>query len=128
MTYLLDTHLLVWAMTHVSRVPDLARALLEGAEYSPRYSVISIWEVAIKQSLRRSDFTVEPQALRHALDNSGFRDLPMSVEHAVTVVRLPKIHKDPFDRMLVAQALVEGMTLLTVDAVLAKYPCQVQLV
>jgi len=128
MTYLLDTHLLVWAMTHVSRVPDLARTLLEGSEYSPRYSVISIWEVAIKQSLRRSDFTVDPQALRHALDNSGFRHLSITVEHAIAIARLPKIHKDPFDRMLVAQALVEGMTLLTVDAVLAKYPCQVQLV
>jgi PIN domain nuclease of toxin-antitoxin system len=128
MIYLLDTHLLVWSMTRETRVPELARSLLEGLGNEPRYSVISIWEVAIKQSLRRSDFTVDPQMLRVALENSGFRGLPVTIEHAVAIAGLPKIHKDPFDRMLVAQALVEGMTLLTVDAVLAKYPCQVRLV
>jgi len=128
MSYLLDTHLLVWSMTNAGRVPALARSLLEASEYSPRYSVMSIWEVAIKHSLQRADFTVDPHALRRALDNSGFRDLPMTVEHAVAVGRLPKVHKDPFDRMLVAQALVEGITLLTVDRVLAQYPCPVRLV
>jgi PIN domain nuclease of toxin-antitoxin system len=111
-----------------SLVPDLARSLLEGSTNEPRFSVLSIWEVAIKHALQRSDFTVDPQVLRVALENNGFRGLPVTIEHAVAIAGLPKIHNDPFDRMLVAQALVEGMTLLTVDAVLAKYPCQVRLV
>ncbi len=128
MTFLLDTQLLVWSMTRADRVSEVTRALINSSEERPFYSVISIWEVAIKHSLRRPDFTVDPQQLKFKLDDSGFRDLPIRCEHTFAIQSLPKIHRDPFDRLLVAQAMVEGITLLTVDTVLAQYPGQVRLV
>ena len=128
MNYLLDTHLVVWSITEPGKLPALVRSLFEDLPDPPYYSVISIWEVAIKRSLQRADFTLDPQSLRRTLDESGFRNLPVLCEHAIAISRLPKIHRDPFDRMLVAQAQVEGITLLTVDSVLAQYPCPVRLV
>lgn len=128
MTFLLDTQLVVWSITRADRVSADTRSLISSSESRPFYSVISIWEVAIKYSLRRPDFTVDPQQLKSNLDESGFRDLPIRCEHTFAIGSLPKIHKDPFDRLLVAQAIAEGITLLTVDSVLAQYPGPVRLV
>ena len=128
MNYLLDTHLLVWSISQSKRLGADVTRLLEDPTNQPHASVISIWEVAIKHSLKRSDFSIDPHFLRRALNETGFRELPMTGDHAAAVSGLPRIHKDPFDRMLVAQALVEGITLLTVDSVLAQYPCPVRLV
>ena len=89
MNYLLDTNLLLWSMTQVDKVPAPARALIESSADGPYYSVISIWEVAIKYSLQRPDFTVDPQILRRALDDSGFLTFPVSVDHAIAAGRLP---------------------------------------
>ena len=85
------------------------------------YSAASLWEIAIKQGLRRNDFRIDIEALLEALEASGFIELPIKAVHAVGVARLPPIHKDPFDRLLVAQSMAEPLTLLTNDAVLADY-------
>lgn len=122
MKLLLDTHLLLWAAADSARLPSKARALIEDLDNSLVFSAASIWEVAIKCSLARDDFQVEPRLLRRGLLDNGYCELTVSSEHAVAIDLLPPIHKDPFDRILLAQAHVEGMTLLTSDAVVAKYP------
>jgi PIN domain nuclease of toxin-antitoxin system len=128
MTFLLDTQLLLWSMTRADRVSPDTRSLIRSSSTKPLYSVISIWEVAIKHSLHRPDFTVDPERLKFNLDDSGFQDLPVRCEHTFAIQNLPKIHKDPFDRLLIAQAIAERVTLLTVDSELAKYPGPVRLV
>ena len=85
------------------------------------FSAASIWEITIKGSLGRDDFRVEPRVLVRGLLENGYTELPVTSEHAVNVDLLPSIHKDPFDRILIAQALVEGIPLLTADAQLARY-------
>jgi len=87
------------------------------------FSAASMWEIAIKRELGRDDFRIEPRRLRRGLVNEGgWRELAISSEHAIATLDLPPIHKDPFDRMLIAQAHVEGFTLLTSDSVVAQYP------
>ena len=78
--------------------------------------------MAIKQGLGRADFEVEPRALRRGLLDGGYGELAVTSAHAVAIASLPPIHKDPFDRLLIAQAMVEGITLLTVDPVVSRYP------
>ncbi|MHB8347968.1 MAG: type II toxin-antitoxin system VapC family toxin [Acidiferrobacterales bacterium] len=92
------------------------------------YRAASLWEIAIKSSLRRKDFRIDLDALMKALHDSGFLDLPITALHAAGIVRLPTIHKDPFDRLLIAQSMAEPMVLLTNDAVLADYWDGVRLV
>ncbi|MEQ8815392.1 MAG: type II toxin-antitoxin system VapC family toxin [Thalassobaculum sp.] len=127
MKLLLDTHVLLWAAGEPDRLPTEARALLLDPANEPLFSVASLWEVAIKSGLGRADFRVDPGLLRRGLRDNGYEEVPILGTHAVQVVALPAIHRDPFDRMLVAQALVEAVTLLTVDAVLARYPGPVRL-
>jgi len=81
-----------------------------------------LWEIAIKRALGRDDFHADPGVLRRGLLESGYEELPINGDHAVAVGVLPALHRDPFDRMLVAQAAVEGMTLVTADAQVVKYP------
>jgi PIN domain nuclease of toxin-antitoxin system len=92
------------------------------------FSAASLWEIAIKRGLGGADFQVDARVLRRGLIDNGYRELPILSEHAVAIDALPPIHKDPFDRMLIAQAMVEGITLLTDDATVAQYPGPVQLV
>jgi len=119
---LLDTHLLLWAAGEPDRLPLSAVAEIENASHDLLFSPASLWEVAIKRGLGRDDFTVDPRLLRRGLLDNGYQELPITSEHAVAIDGLPPIHKDPFDRILVAQAMVEGITLLTVDDVVAHYP------
>ena len=126
MNYLVDTHLLLWATILPEKLSKSARQRLEGASTSPWFSTASIWETAIKRGLGRSDFDVEPRRLRRALLDSGWSELAISSEHAAAVHELPPLHKDPFDRMLLAQARTEGFTLLTSDKLVAQYPGSVQ--
>lgn len=128
MKLLLDTHLLMWAAESAKRVPRRARTLMSAAGNELLFSVASLWEIAIKRSLNRPDFQVDPRMLRRGLIDNGYFELPIFSEHAVAVDGLPPIHKDPFDRLLIAQATVEGITLLTDDAIVAKYPGPVQLI
>jgi PIN domain nuclease of toxin-antitoxin system len=128
MKFLLDTHLLLWAAGKPGRLPATARKLIGTPENQLLFSAASIWEVAIKRGLGRSDFQADPRLLRRGLLDNGYTELPILSEHVVAVVGLPPIHKDPFDRLLVAQATVEGTTLLTSDARLADYLGPIQVV
>jgi PIN domain nuclease of toxin-antitoxin system len=125
---LLDTHVLLWAAGAPERLASDIRALLDDPENQPIFSAASLWEIAIKKSLGRGDFIVDARALRHGLLDNGYSELAVSGEHAVAVDALPPIHKDPFDRILVAQAIVESVTLLTADAIVAQYPGPVRMI
>jgi PIN domain nuclease of toxin-antitoxin system len=122
MKLLLDTHLLLWAAGDPKRLSKAARVLIGDAENELLFSAASLWEITIKRSLERQDFQVDPRLLRRALLDNGYSELPITSEHAVNVDSLPPTHKDPFDRILVAQATVEGITLLTNDRGLRGYP------
>jgi PIN domain nuclease of toxin-antitoxin system len=119
--WLLDTHLLVWAVYDPGRLPRRAVRLLEKRDVRLMFSLASIWEVAIKASLQRPDFTARPAEMHRALLDEGFVELSILPVHIARVATLPWLHRDPFDRMLVAQAAVEGLKLLTADAALKGY-------
>lgn len=121
MKLLLDTHLLLWAAGAQEQLPALARALIVDPENELLFSAASLWEIAIKRALGRDDFQVNARLLRRGLLDNGYSELPIRSEHAVAIDTLLPIHKDPFDRILVAQAMIEGITLLTVDPVVADY-------
>lgn len=122
MKLLLDTQILLWAAGQPKRLSSAARKLIENPRNDLLFSAASLWEVAIKSALGRTDFRVEPRVLRRGLLDNGYTELPVTSEHAVSVTGLPDLHRDPFDRILLAQALCEGFTLLTADATIAKYP------
>jgi PIN domain nuclease of toxin-antitoxin system len=121
MRLLVDTHLLLWAAASSRRLPQAARRLLEDPANEVLFSAASLWEIVIKAALRKSDFKVDVALLRPALVGMGFSELPVSGAHAQRLASLPPVHKDPFDRMLVAQSLAEPLVLLTNDRVLAGY-------
>jgi len=118
---LLDTQLLLWAAGQPERFSAVARKQLNNPRNELLFSAASIWEIAIKSNLGREDFSVEPRVLRRGLLDNGYAELPVTSQHAVSIDGLPPLHKDPFDRLLLAQALTEGITLLTGDAQLARY-------
>lgn len=122
MKLLLDTHLLLWAAGQPNRLSKAARKLISNPANELLFSAASVWEVAIKRGLGRSDFQADPRLLRRGLLDNGYNELPILSDHVVALESLPQIHKDPFDRLLVAQATVEGITLLTADSVVAQYP------
>ncbi|MBS1212475.1 MAG: hypothetical protein H6R26_1091 [Proteobacteria bacterium] len=128
MNLLLDTHLVLWAAGEPDRLSDKARQLLVDSANELYYSAASLWEIAIKRTLGRADFQVDPRRLWRMLPANGYRELPVTGEHAIAVETLPALHKDPFDRLLLAQARVEGLHLLTADRLLAQYGSPVQLV
>ena len=122
MKLLLDTQILLWAAGQPKRLSSAARKLIENPRNDLLFSAASLWEVAIKSALGRTDFRVDPRVLRRGLLDNGYTELPVTSEHAVSVTGLPDLHRAPFDRILLAQALCEGFTLLTADATIAKYP------
>jgi PIN domain nuclease of toxin-antitoxin system len=122
MHLLLDTHLLVWAMGSPQRLPAGLAQMLEDPRHTPVFSVASLWELVIKQSLGRPDFLVQPAVLRRALLEGGWQELPIEARHALAVAQLPPLHRDPFDRLLLAQATADGLLLITADNQLATYP------
>jgi PIN domain nuclease of toxin-antitoxin system len=122
MKFLLDTHLLLWAAAEPRRLSKQARALIDNPDNDLLFSAASLWEVASKQGLGRDDFKVNARLLRRGLLDNGYSELPIISHHVVAIDSLPPIHKDPFDRILVAQATVEGVTLLTIDSVVSQYP------
>jgi PIN domain nuclease of toxin-antitoxin system len=119
---LLDTQVLLWAAGNSKRLTAGARKLLNDPGNDLWFSAASLWEITIKNSLGRKDFRVEPRVLRRGLLDNGYTELAITSQHAVSVEGLPDIHRDPFDRLLLAQALSEGITLVTADALLATYP------
>ena len=124
--FLVDTHLLLWWAFMPEQLPKAARNRLASTDCPQFFSLVSLWEVAIKASLARADFQVNPSALRMGLLREGFQELPIRAEHVFGVQQLPWIHRDPFDRLLVAQALQERLNLLTTDRTLLGYGGVVQ--
>ena len=119
MKLLLDTHLLLWSAT--GQLPRQAARLLDDPSHELFFSASSLWEVAIKSSLGRKDFEFDVQLLRRGLVDAGYTEVAVTASHAAALAGLPAIHKDPFDRMLLAQAAFEGLELVTNDEVLGKY-------
>jgi PIN domain nuclease of toxin-antitoxin system len=128
MRLLLDTHLLLWNAFAPERLTVAATELIEDGANALVFSAASLWEVVIKTGLGRADFTVDAGLLRRGLIDNGYEELAITAAHACAVATLPPLHRDPFDRMLVAQALAEGLCLLTADPILGEYPGPVQLV
>jgi PIN domain nuclease of toxin-antitoxin system len=122
MTLLLDTHLLLWAASGAAELPATAKDMINDPANEVAFSAANLWEIAIKRLLARSDLKVNPHILRTRLVENGYAALAISSDHALAVVNLPDHNIDPFDRILVAQAQVEGFTLLTADEVVASYP------
>ena len=120
MKLLLDTHMLLLAAA--GTLPEDAEKMVTDGNNALYFSPVSIWEVGIKKSLGRSDFKADPDALRRGLLDNQYQELPITSLHALAVNDLPPIHKDPFDRMLLAQAKAEGMSLVTSDSALREYP------
>ena len=128
MKLLLDTHLLLWAAGQPDRLPAQARALVDNEDNELIFSAASIWEVVIKSAMGREDFKVDARVLRRGLLDNGYGELEIAGEHVVAIDNLTLTHKDPYDRVLVAQAQVEGILLLTADPLVARYQGPVRLV
>ena len=122
MKLLFDTHLLLWTVENSPRLPKAAIRLIDDTNNELFFSAVSLWEYAIKYQLTRDDMGANPRLLRRSLLDNGYTEIHVAGEHAVAIDALPPIHKDPFDRLLIAQATVEGITLLTVDKILSRYP------
>lgn len=121
MNLLLDTHVALWAITDSPKLTEQARELIQSAKTTVWVSVASVWEIAIKHSLGRGDMPISSQEAARYFRESGYRFLAIDVEHTVAVETLAPHHQDPFDRILVAQALVEPMRLMTHDSLVARY-------
>ena len=128
MKLLLDTHLLLWAASDPARLSSAAQDYLNDANNELFFSAASLWEVAIKSTLGRDDFCVDVRLLRRGLMDNGYNEITITGEHTMFITHLPPIHKDPFDRLLVAQSRVEGVLLLTADSWVAQYQGSVELV
>lgn len=121
MNLLLDTHVALWAITDSPKLSKKAREMIESPKSVVWLSAATVWEIAIKHSLGRGDMPVSGQDAMRYFRESGYRFLPVEPEHAAAIEDLPAHHRDPFDRILIAQALVEPMRLLTHDPVVARY-------
>ena len=120
MKLLLVTHMLIWAAADT--LPEKALSLVTNADNILYFSPASIWEIVIKKSLGRNDFKIEPEVLRRGLLDNQYEELCITSRHTLAINDLPPLHKDPFDRILLAQAKSEGISLLTSDTALREYP------
>jgi PIN domain nuclease of toxin-antitoxin system len=128
MRLLVDTHVLLWAAAQPERLPPTFRRRLESPESTVLFSSSSIWEIAIKSRIGRLELAVEPEEIARTAVERGFEELPITSVHAAATARLPLFHRDPFDRLLVAQAIEEPARLLTMDRALSRYSELVELV
>ncbi|MDR6815978.1 PIN domain nuclease of toxin-antitoxin system [Neorhizobium sp. 2083] len=128
MRILLDSHLLVWLVGASERLPSAAREIIENPDHEIFFSSASIWELSIKYSSGKIGLELPPRMLHRVLIEGDFRELAVSASHALEVDSLEQIHKDPFDRILIAQAMSEGMLLLTSDETIAQYDGPIRLV
>lgn len=119
---LLDTHVMLWALSAPERIPIEVRERLEDPGTTVLVSAASLWEIAIKAALGRPGFSVEIAEVASAIETAGFEALPITPQHAVAVSALPPLHRDPFDRMLIAQAIAEPLHFVTCDRNLSEYP------
>lgn len=121
MNCLLDTHILLWAASDPARLSSAARDAIESEDNVLHFSTACLWEIVIKRSLKRADFTVDANLLRRGLIDGAYVELPIQGHHVLAVAGLPAIHRDPFDRIQIAQAKVDGMIFITADAGLKPY-------
>ena len=121
MRLLLDTHILIWALTDPAKLTPHLRDRLEDTENEVLFSAASILEISIKAALGRTDFGVSPNTLFEAAGSTGFKELTVTSAAALRVATLPHHHRDPFDRLLVAQAMTEPAILYTTDRLLEAY-------
>ena len=128
MSILLDTHILLWALDDVGKIPSALRSELANPSIDVFFSAVCVWEIAIKSAKKRPEFTWNPYTARQEALSIGFAELPIDGMAAARVVTLPPIHRDPFDRFLVAQSLETGHTLYTADKIVASYPGPIRLV
>ena len=128
MNLLLDTHIVLWSSAAKDRLPKGAASILADGEHTLWVSAVTFWEVAIKRSLNKPDFRIDVAPLRAGLLRNGYFELPIDGTHALELSKLPMYHTDPFDRLLLAQAIAEGMILLTSDRALADYGEHVRVV
>lgn len=128
MKLLLDTHLLLWTITDDDRLSVQARELIDDDSNELHFSVVNIWETAIKHNLGRESFLFEPRRVRRSLLEHGFHEIEITSEHAILTGELPRLHRDPFDRLLIAQAMLEDAVLLTSDQAITRYSGSIRLV
>lgn len=121
MKYLLDTHLLLWAACDSPKLSKKARLIIADNDSELIFSAASIWEIAIKSALKRTDFDLNPSLFRRNLLENGYCELSIDGNHTAATIQLPLIHKDPFDRLLIAQSRIEGITLLSADEKVIAY-------
>ena len=121
MKLLLDTHILLWAAAEPEQLSKQAKALIEDPQNQLYFSAASLWEIAIKNKLGRADFKVDLPVLRRNLLDNGFEEIAINGANTLALDTLPPIHKDPFDRILIAQVNVEGITLMTADSTVVEY-------
>ena len=121
MNLLLDTHLLIWSAFDTGRMSDKARELINDGDNVLHFSAMSLWEIAIKTARNSADFSVDPKRLQYLLAVNGFVEVVMTSEHAIVAGQLPLLHRDPFDRALIAQARCEGLILMTADSAINLY-------
>lgn len=128
MRLLFDTHILVWAAAEPERLPHELVDLIRDPTNVRHFSVVSVWEIAVKAQLGRPDFRHDASVLRLGLLQNAYAELPITGRHALAAGALPAVHRDPFDRMLVAQAAEEDLILVTMDATIAAYPGPIRFV
>ncbi|SDN37155.1 type II toxin-antitoxin system VapC family toxin [Pseudomonas jinjuensis] len=128
MRLLLDTHILLWLAGNDPRLPKTVLQLVEDTRNTLVFSAASMWEIAVKRSRGRPDFPHDAPVIRQALLDAGYQELAIDSHHAMASTELPKIHGDPFDRILIAQAQLGGMVLVTADQTVARYPGAIKLV
>ena len=122
MRLLIDTHLLLWAADEEERLSTKAKTVMADPGNTLMFSSVNIWEIVVKRNLNRPDFAVDPRRFRHDLLMGGYEEISVTSQHALELVGLPLIHRDPFDRLLIAQAMSEGAMLVTADRRIARYP------
>ena len=122
MRLLIDTHLLLWAADEADRLPTRASALMGDPANTLMFSSVNILEIVVKRNLNRSDFMVDPSQFRNDLLANGYEEIPVTSQHTLELIGLPPVHRDPFDRLLIAQAIAENASLVTSDGLIARYP------
>lgn len=116
--YLIDTHILLWWVSENKKLTKSLRTIIENPDNEIWVSTVTVWEIAIKKSLNKLQ---APDNLKEILELNSFNLLSLSIDHALAVEHLPHIHNDPFDRLLIAQAIVENLTFITADELIHKY-------
>ena len=122
MKILFDTHLLLWSAIRSPRLPKVSAQMLADPSVEPVFSVAALWEIAIKAAKQMPEFPHDTATVRRSLMRAGWSELLIEADHVIAAARLPAIHRDPFDRLMIGQATAEAITLVTADQIVAQYP------